>query len=161
MRRGLRNFETAVLAEHFDWQWAARMSGPVACMLLGAVLAGCGESESDSNLIPVSGKVTMDGKLLTTGGSVSYRESTGLIQPTGQIESDGTYTLVHNRQVGAPPGSYRVVVFAWEPKEETARHGGLPRLIINQKYTNPSTTPLRVEVKENASPGDYDLTVTK
>ena len=160
MPAGLDGAEATALLGRCHLHYVKKMAALVAGMLLGAVMTGCGSAEPDADLIPVSGKVKMDGKLVTTGGSVSYRDATGMIQPTGEIKSDGTYTLIHNRQEGAPIGEYRVVVFAWEPKEATARHGGLPRLIVDPKYTNPSTTPLRVEVKQGATPGHYDLTVT-
>jgi hypothetical protein len=130
-------------------------------MFFAAVLGCGGGEEIGLRLIPVSGVVKIDGKPLTTGGSVSYRDATGLVQPTGKIAGDGTYELFLDRQAGAPAGQYRVIVFASEPRPETAGHGGLPRLIIDEKYTHPDTTPLRVEVKDNAASGDYDLTVTR
>lgn len=136
--------------------------GPLAISLssLLAAMAGC-NGESGPPLVPVTGMVLLNGKPLTTGGSVSFRDETGLVQPTGEIGADGIYQLLHGGRVGAPPGSYRVVVFASEPEGKSGGgHGGLPRLIIHKKYTDPKTTPLRVDVRKDASPDAYDLTVT-
>lgn len=132
-------------------------------LIAGAVLTtlvGCGDEETGPTLIPVSGKVTLDGRPLTTGGSVSYRDASGLIQPTGDIEPDGTYKLINDGREGAPAGEYQVIVFASEPRKETRGHGGLPRLIVHRKYRSPATTPLHVEVSEEAPAGKYDLAVT-
>jgi hypothetical protein len=122
---------------------------------------GCSEKgQQGPALVPVSGVVKMNGKPLTTGGSVSYRDSTGLVQPGGSIEADGTYKVFLDKREGAPPGRYRVLVFASVPRANTAGHGGLPRLIIDEKFMRPDMTPLSVEVKSDNPPGTYDLAVT-
>lgn len=122
---------------------------------------GCSSKPSGPELIPVHGKITLDGKPLTSGGSVSFRDPSGLIQPSGAIVADGTYTLfLAPRQEGAPAGKYKVVVFASESREEAAKHNRLPLLTINRKYLDPKTTPLAVEVKKDAAPGAYDFAVT-
>jgi hypothetical protein len=126
-----------------------------------ASIAGCGGDEpAGPPLVPVSGVVTMNGKPLTTGGTVSYRDSTGIIQPTGKVEADGHYELFTDKRPGAPVGDYRVLVFASESPEQTAAHGGLPRLIVQKQFMDPTTTPLHVEVKDGNPSGAYDLKVT-
>ena len=137
------------------------MSAAMAAALLTAMAVGCG-SKPQSLQIPVSGKVTIDGKPATEGG-VSYRdEQTGMNQPAGKIAADGTYTLTHAHRDGAPPGRYRVVVFVTEsPKSATGEIIGLPKVVVNNKFTNPATTPLTVEVTQDGPPGQYDLAVTR
>lgn len=130
-------------------------------MCAAILFVGCSSQQSGPDLIPVQGKVMLGGKPLTTGGSVSFRDGSGLIQPSGVIEADGTYKLfLTPRQAGAPPGKYKVVVFASEPREEAARHNRLPLLIVNRKYLDPKTTPLAAEVKKDSAPGAYDFSVT-
>ena len=144
-------------------QHEASFSAARAAMmaLLTAVSVGC-ESKSVPLQVPVSGKVTINGKLASEGG-VSYRDvQSGMSQPAGKISADGTYALTHAHRDGAPPGQYRVVVFVTEsPKSPTGEVIGLPKVIINNKFTNPATTPLVVEVKEDAPTGHYDLAVTR
>src|SRR4051812_3459661 len=64
---------------------------------------------------PVRGKITLDGQPLPRG-SVTLRPETPQAghQPTGMIEPAGEYVVYTNRRAGAPPGSYKVVVFATE-----------------------------------------------
>ena len=131
----------------------------VATSLLGAT--GCGSSEPvGPQLVQVSGTVKMNGKPLTTGGTVSYRDASGLIQPTGKVDPAGHYQLFTDKRSGAPAGKYRVLVFASESPEQTAAHGGLPRLIVHKQYMDPTATPLNVEVKEGNPSSAYDLQVT-
>ncbi|MBA3480410.1 MAG: hypothetical protein H0T51_01215 [Pirellulales bacterium] len=132
-----------------------------ATSLLVFTAVGCG-GETKPLQIPVAGKVTIDGKPATEGG-VSYRDAaSGMIQPAGKIQPDGTYSLTHDRREGAPPGKYRVIVFVTEsPKTDPGGNAGLPRVVVNKRFTDPATTPLLVEVKEGASAGQYDLAVTR
>jgi hypothetical protein len=132
---------------------------PVAVLHL--LLSGCQSEEVGPPLIPVRGIVKLDDKPLDSGG-ISFRDETNLIQPTGVIQPDGTYELFDGKRAGAPAGRYRVIVFVTEPTSgPQTGHGGLPKLIIDRKYTDPRTTPLTVEVKPDAAAGAYDFTVTK
>src|SRR6516165_4933167 len=68
--------------------------------LVGAL--GCGAAP-----VPVSGKVMLDKKPLTTG-IVSFRPdrgkgNTNAVEPRGKIAEDGSYTLATNGKPGAPP----------------------------------------------------------
>jgi hypothetical protein len=132
-----------------------------ATSLLVVTVVGCG-GETKPQQIPVAGKVTIDGKPATEGG-VSYRDAaTGMIQPAAKIRPDGSYSLTHDRREGAPPGQYRVIVFVTEsPKTDPGGNAGLPRVVVNKRFTDPVTTPLSVEVKVGAPAGQYDLAVTR
>ena len=127
-----------------------------ACLLL----AGCGAGEP---LIPVEGTVTLAGKPLTEG-SVSYRPSQdrgneSLHHPTGRIEADGSYRLYVGQRNGAPPGWYKVVVFANEPTPDDpdAVHPGFPQTLIDRRYNRPETTPLTVEVAGDTDQSTYQF----
>jgi hypothetical protein len=122
--------------------------------------AGCGDSGPE--LVPVVGKVTIDGQPATEG-AVTYRHaSTGAFEASGLIQPDGTYKLMRKDQEGAQAGQYRVVVFVRKtPKTPTGEMAGLPSIIVNKKFTDPKTTPLSVEVKKDAPAGHYDLAVSR
>jgi hypothetical protein len=123
--------------------------------------AGCSSKQVGPELIPVHGTISLNGKLLTTGGGVSFRDDSGLYQANGDVRPDGTYTLsLSPGHEGAPVGKYKVVVCISEPREEAARHNRLPVLIINRKYLDAKTTPLSAEVKKDAAPGAYDFSIT-
>jgi hypothetical protein len=138
----------------------------VAGLLFALLFAvwGCGGSGPD-NLVPVSGKVTIDGKTLTKG-TVSYRPdksqgNSSTEEPYGEISADGTYTLYtgagEKKRKGAPVGKYHVLVEANEgvPPGTTAT----PKPIVNLKYSDPSKPLLHREVVENPKDGQYDLQV--
>jgi hypothetical protein len=128
-------------------------------IVIGAI-AGCGGRPDGPVLYPVSGKVLIDGKP-AAGGTVSLRDE-HLLQPSGVIGSDGTYFVRTRDQEGAPAGSYRVVVFVTEPTAKGSDgNTGLPRLIVNKRYINESSTPLRIEVKDTPSAPQFDLEVTR
>jgi hypothetical protein len=134
----------------------------IAVVACGGLLStGCSSKQIGPELIPVHGIVTLNGKPLTTGGTVSFRNRSGLVEPSGAIGADGRYTLLLSpKQEGAPPGKYKVVVFASEPREEAVKHNRLPIVLVDRKYMDPKTTPLAVEVKKDAAPGAYDFSVT-
>ncbi len=87
---------------------------PLAAILLA--LAGCGDKvQGRAGLVPVTGKVTLDGKPLTTG-TVSFIGSGGNNEAfTGQIDGSGNYKLgASPTDPGALPGEYKVIVMATE-----------------------------------------------
>jgi hypothetical protein len=80
-------------------------------------------------------------------------------EPTGEINSQGEYTLQTNGKPGAPPGAYKVTVSA---TEATTQDNTKPptKQLVNPTYTNADTTPLEVVVVEKAEAGKYDLKLT-
>lgn len=129
-------------------------------VLLLVVSMGC-SSQSGPELIPVKGKVTLNGKAATEGSVMFSDMATGMIKPLAGIESDGSYSIMHNRQPGAPAGEYRVTVYVTETaKGPDGQFQGLPKTLSNSKFSDPKRTPLKVEVIKDAEVGAYDLSVT-
>ncbi len=125
-------------------------------MLLG-LLSGCGNS--GPKLVPVSGRITIDGQPLPRG-SISLRAESTWDQPTGSIDADGKYVVYTKGRAGAPPGRYRVVVFATEAAHdaEGKAHPGLPVSIVPALYNDPATTPLKIDVTlQSRAPFDLEL----
>lgn len=128
----------------------------------GFSLVGCTESKP-SDLVPVTGRVTLDGRPLTSG-SISLRADAGETwhQPTGVISgNDGEFVVYTNGRPGAPPGQYRVIVFASEPASDRngAAHPGLPRSLVPKRYNDPKSTPLRLTVAPPPAPTHHDFEV--
>jgi hypothetical protein len=126
--------------------------------LVGAL--GCGAAP-----VPVSGKVMLDKKPLTTG-IVSFRPdrgkgNTNAVEPRGKIAEDGSYTLETNGKPGAPPGAYKVVVIAQGPPVKPKDLYSPNKQIINPKYLQEDKTDLSVTVVKDPAPDAYDLKVTK
>jgi hypothetical protein len=130
-----------------------------------ALVIGCGDS-GGSKLLPVVGKVTVDGKPLTTGtGKISCRPVKGSAtsqQPAADIEEDGTYRLVTDGKEGAPPGRYQVLVVDVVPRDPKDPFPYGPRKTnVNIKYSDPKKSELYIEIVPSPAPGAYDLKLIK
>jgi hypothetical protein len=130
-------------------------------MALG--LAACG-GPSDPKLVPVAGRVTVDGQPVKAG-TLSFRPdkskgNNGSHEPYGEIDAAGNYKLFTNRKEGAPAGWYRVAVMAAEPVD-VGNLSGQARWFANPKYASVETSGLTVEVVEAPPAGAYDFRLTK
>jgi hypothetical protein len=133
-----------------------------------AFVVGCGDA-SGNKLVPVVGKVTVDGQPLKAGNgvssSVSFRPEKGSgnsQEPAGDIDEDSTYRLFTNGKEGAPPGRYHVLVTAMErfdPKSPFPY--GKRKSYVNSKYGDLKTSDLVIEVVPSPAPGAYDLKLKK
>jgi hypothetical protein len=136
----------------------------VGAILLGglfAVALGCGGG--DTKMVPVSGKVTVNGKALTSG-SVTYKPdkkkgNTFGEEPMGEINAQGEYTLSVRGKPGAPPGAYKVIVSSTGATTEDNTKVSAKNT-VNPTYLSADITPLEVEVVKDPAPGRYDLKLT-
>jgi len=148
----------------FRGRWActpARLLTIACCLALCS--AGCGDS-SGPKLVPVAGKVTVDGQPVKAG-TLSFRpdKSKGNMsphEPGGEIDSAGNFKLFTNRKEGAPVGWYRVAVMAGEPVD-VGNLSGQARWFANPKFASADTSGLSVEVVEKPADGAYDFKLTK
>lgn len=102
----------------------------VATASLGVALlaAGC---ERPSLLVPVNGRVLLDGKPLSSG-VVQFQPASGQAA-SGQLAEDGSFVLSrHAPGDGVPPGTYRVAVISYDP---TATTDAVDNLRVPLKYT--------------------------
>jgi hypothetical protein len=135
--------------------------------VLRSILCGCvllaGTGCGGLKLVPVSGKVTRDGRPLS-GAAVSFvpdasKGNNARLSCMGRIGADGQYELMANGVTksetgkGAPPGWYKVTLVTTLP--------GAPEITVNPNYLDPDKTPWSVEVVENPEPGRYDFKVSK
>ncbi|WP_439631983.1 hypothetical protein [Gemmata sp.] len=124
-----------------------------------ALAAGC---KGEEPLPPVAGTVTVDGRPVPRGTVTFYPDaSKGNASPhlpTGILEPDGRFEIcLPEDKKGAPPGWYRVVVFAANDPQP----GKPVKFFVNKKYTDRGSTPLSVEVVANPEPGRYELKLEK
>jgi len=113
---------------------------PLALTLL---FLGCGSGHPA--VAPVKGKVLLDGQPLHTG-SVNTLRGAGR-GAHGEIKSDGTFVLrTFAKSDGALLGTHKVAVAAYDgtgPKTPETPYG---KLLVPQRYTNPETSNLSIEV---------------
>jgi hypothetical protein len=114
----------------------------IAALGAVAVLCGCG---GGLDLVPVQGKVTLDGKPLTKG-HVLTQPAAGR-GSNGNIQSDGTFTLSSGREAGALVGTHAVAVVAYENETALGAESDFGKLLVPKKYTNFQTSMLSIEVK--------------
>jgi hypothetical protein len=132
--------------------------------LLGPLcLGGCKKGPDLPTLAPVKGTVTVDGKPVTSGRVVLNPENPEkgkeAALSAGKIESDGSYEIMTGGQPGAPLGPAKLVVTMETMSQPGAK--GPPKAEFNLKYSDPTRSPLKYTVVENAAPGTYDLKLTK
>jgi hypothetical protein len=146
-------------------------TGIAAVVGLCFLFAGCGGVPSARpKVYPVTGKVTQKGKPLTAG-EVMFTPSGGPDGAsghiaTGQIDSDGSYTLTtFNTGDGAVLGKHKVTVVSRSSdnlEKMNKLKGGaiaykLPPSLVSSKYSQVGTTPLTYTVEDGSNTINIDL----
>ena len=133
-------------------------------------VSGCGDSSDVGKTFPVSGKIYLDNRPLTaTTTTVLFKPdaskgNTSTLEPAGTLDDNGTYRLLTKGKEGAPPGWYKVIVTAIDPKaplQTGKRREPAPRSLVPGKYGQAGTSDLVIEVVESPQPGAYDLKLTQ
>lgn len=105
-------------------------------MLLAST--GCGGSHP--GIVPVKGKVTIDGKPVTTGQVYVYAE--GQRPATGKIQTDGSFQLSSFAfNDGAPTGTHLATVSAVEGVDDRTNRWHAPK-----KYASETSSELWVTI---------------
>lgn len=132
---------------------AWRLTCLASCVVLSWGLVGCGGAAPgvDPNLVSVTGKVTIDGKPLTSGDISFVSTDTPGVGFGSPIDSSGNYTLVQSVSAkGALPGNYkvRVAALAGAPTMGAAGEVTQPKSLIPEKYNKPETSELTATVEK-------------
>lgn len=119
----------------------------VACLALALGSAARAEAKPE----PLTGKVSLDGKLLVAG-TVTFVAKDGTAA-TVPLAADGTYSVVLD------PGAYRVAIKGPEPKKVDAppKTGEVPPVLVPAKYGDPATSGLVIVVKGGQQVHDIEL----
>jgi hypothetical protein len=139
--------------------WAVLAAGLVTA-------AGCGES--GPKLVPVEGRVTLDGKpvseMLINFHPLGNTYGTGA---NAMTDADGRFTLMDSRGgTGAYVGEYKVSFYpalgrktegdpSVDVVNDGSKKGGFPKL-----YLDADKSPLRVTIPEGGGTADVVLTVS-
>ena len=134
--------------------------------VISALLLGCGNQQ----FCPVAGKVIQNGEPLNPRvGYVLFKpdiqkENNTMLEPSGTIDTNGSYEIYTEQQSGAPPGWYKVIVTASgesvKPSPDQSSTRPLSKSLLSAKYGQEKTTPLSIDVVASPSAGAYDLNVS-
>jgi hypothetical protein len=127
----------------------------VVCLITLAlgVIAMVGCSDGLPPRIPVSGKVTIDGRPVTFG-SVRFVPADGGRQATAQIGKDGSFTLTaYTTGDGCVPGTHRVAVYSFEEVNEVSG-----RYFVPKKYSVANSSGLSYTINEPTDSLKIELT---
>jgi len=135
-----------------------RLAFPILVCAFVLVAVGCAK---EPVYYPVEGKLTLNGKPMTVGrlqfvpdaekGNASQEEARARVDP-----ATGQFALKTEEKIGCRPGWYKVVVFGFA--EPGPGEGPKPPVwLASQKYADPKTTSLSVEVTAEPKPGQYDF----
>ncbi len=115
------------------------------------VLAGCGAGTN-----PVTGTVRRtDGEVLRQG---TVQFISDQVTASGAIREDGSYRLSSAGEAdGAPPGTYAVTFLSTEVGGGYDAPDEPEQQMIHSKYTNPTTSPIQVEVPSGGGVFDFEL----
>jgi hypothetical protein len=126
------------------------------CFFFLISLSGCG---GIPGAVQVEGKVTAGGQPLTTGYVIFYPDpdkgNLSQEEPRAEIDTQGNYQLLTGIEPGVKPGWYKVAVTAADQIDPNNPY--FTNWLIPEKYIDPRTSGLALEVVENPPPGAYDL----
>jgi hypothetical protein len=123
-------------------------------VFLGVLLvfcAGCGSKHAP--MAPVEGRVLLDGRPLASG-------SVGTIPVAGRgahgdVQSDGSFALhTFGKNDGALIGKHKVGVVLYDMKGPKSPESPYGKLLIPQRYTNPESSGLTIDVQPD---GNHDV----
>jgi len=159
------------LAMHFQ-----KRSAPWALMVLGLaamVSGGCGAA-SESGLVPVSGKITLDGGSWPRPGKITFVPKGGegnQIRPaSADFDTSGNFTVSsYDGAKGLYPGEYWISVECWEELPGMANPDaakqvgkslkpGAGKSAVPKMYQNHETSKLALKVESSGSPtANFDV----
>jgi hypothetical protein len=139
---------------------------PIAFLCI-AFAGGCGSKYPET--APVEGKITAGGAPVTTG-RISFYPTSGARLSSGEIQPDGSYSLTTFKpNDGALLGSHRVTITSTKvvgpqtaksiQDESQTPVSSLGHLVwlVDEKYSEQSTTVLQTEVKSGSNTIDFNL----
>jgi len=135
------------------------ISAPCFSIIFLVGITGCSGKQQQLETAPVSGIVTLDGKVVTQG-SVIFTPPQGW-PAKGELDAEGRFTLSTYKQGdGAIVGGHAVAVIAEsgvDPSEHFERPPPAPvKWLIPERYGSRTTSGLTAEVK-SGEPNEVTL----
>jgi hypothetical protein len=115
-------------------------------------LSGC--NRAPAGLVPVSGKLTLDGHAWAKSGQINFSPAKPTpghpVMPNmARLNEDGTFAILNSVAPGLMPGEYIATIRCWE-KAPDDRHAG--KSAVAERYGSPQTSGLKVTVPEGSGP---------
>lgn len=132
-----------------------RVPAIAAVAVLMFACAGCGSESKRPPVAKVHGKVELDGKPVE-GGSVVTSVASGR-GAQGSIKGGQFELSTYGTDDGALLGSHKIAVIVREKGEE-GPEGKAGKLLIPERYINPETSGLTIEVQEGDNSPELKLT---
>jgi hypothetical protein len=125
-----------------------KIASGIGCAALVVTLLGCGRSDGIETA-PARGKVTLDGKPYTLGGSVIFQPELRGKMAHGAIQSDGSFELTtYSDGDGAVVGRNKAAIKPPLPKfVDEFTDAPAPKSPIPSKYGSAATSNLEYDVK--------------
>ncbi|MFM1903068.1 MAG: hypothetical protein RLZZ440_968 [Planctomycetota bacterium] len=118
------------------------------------ILSGCGKTV---DLVPVRGRVTLDGKPLTVGAVMVQPQAGPVAQ--ARIGADGEFCLgTYQPEDGVLPGPALVRIIARQEITPAGGERAFGPSLIPEQYTRFETSGLEVDVRPGMDPLDLQLT---
>lgn len=136
-------------------RWATLLMG-----LAPMAMPGCGGVESEKGLVPVSGKVTLDGGPWPRPGQITFAPTNAgkspdaaAVSAVAKFETDGSFVVGHEGSSGLKPGQYFVAVDCPEGEPEMPLPGQkvVDKNAAPKKYRNPESSGLSFDVASGKS----------
>jgi hypothetical protein len=129
------------------------LSRTAAFLLMLSCAAGIAGCRKSAGLVPVQGKVTLNGGAWPKAGTINFTpfkpaENFPAQPGTAHFDKDGAYAAKTGDALGLLPGEYRIAVFCWE-KDSDDIHPGISSL--PEKYANPSESGLTLKIEPGQS----------
>lgn len=126
----------------------------LSCLVLLSLLLvssiGCGDGRPGR--VPVSGKITIDGKPVPFG-AVQFKPVGGGRTAGGPLNAQGEYSVsMYELNDGLPPGSYMVSVKSDQTVSDSA-----VRWLVPKRFSKPKTSGLTADIQDEVESLDYDL----
>lgn len=147
-----------------------RLPALLALVLPWALAAGCSQGVKESGLVPVSGRVTLDGGPWPQEGVITFGPvfgggedtSTGAFRPvSASFGTDGKFTVMSfDNSPGLYPGTYKVGVECWEEPPGMGPKGKPTpgKSPVPQKYRSSTTSGLLLQVDAGSTPdANFDV----
>lgn len=124
-----------------------------ALLVIGLLIFAVGCGDGRPTRVPVSGKVTIDGKPLEYG-SIAFLASSGGRPGGSSLGKDGSYAVtMYTSKDGLIPGKYKVTVSGVDWFSDKAGRWHAPK-----RYKDPETSGLTKEITVETDQLNIDLT---
>jgi hypothetical protein len=136
-------------------------------VMISTLVAGCGPTKP--SIVPVLGEVLLDGRPVERASVMFIPVFQGGLPSVGVTDAAGKFTLkTANVGDGAIPGKYSVTIAKVDVTGVLADRTGLAgdiapgglhkRWIVPERYANPATSSLSVDVRRTMAPQRLELT---